>query len=85
MVSAETGSGKTAAFLLPMLNHMLDNPAPNSGTRALIMVPTRELAQQILAECEKLTRYTFIKAGMIIGGESFRHQINTLRKKTLKF
>ena len=80
MVSAETGSGKTAAFLLPMLNHMLDNPAPNSGTRALIMVPTRELAQQILAECEKLTRYTFIKSGMIIGGESFRHQINTLRK-----
>ena len=80
MVSAETGSGKTAAFLLPMLNHMHSNPAPTSSTRALILVPTRELAQQILAECEKLARYTFIKAGMIIGGESFRHQINTLRK-----
>ncbi len=80
MVSAETGSGKTAAFLLPMLNHMHNHPAPKSSTRALILVPTRELAQQILAECEKLTRYTFIKTGMIIGGESFRHQINTLRK-----
>ncbi|OED44854.1 RNA helicase [Endozoicomonas sp. (ex Bugula neritina AB1)] len=80
MVSAETGSGKTAAFLLPILNHLQSNPAPKSSTRALILVPTRELAQQILAECEKLARYTFIKAGMIIGGESFRHQINTFRK-----
>ena len=80
MVSAETGSGKTAAFLLPILNHMQNNPAPNSSTRALIMVPTRELAQQILKDCEALAKYTYIKAGMIIGGESFRHQINTFRK-----
>lgn len=80
MVSAETGSGKTAAFLLPMLNHMQNNPAPNSSTRALILVPTRELAQQVLKDCEALAKYTFIKAGMIIGGESFRHQINTFRK-----
>ena len=80
MVSAETGSGKTAAFLLPILNHIQNNPAPNSSTRALVMVPTRELAQQILKDCEALAKYTYIKAGMIIGGESFRHQINTFRK-----
>ena len=80
MVSAETGSGKTAAFLLPMLNHMHTSPAPTSSTRALILVPTRELAQQVLKECEALAKFTQIKAGMIIGGESFRHQINTFRK-----
>ena len=80
MVSAETGSGKTAAFLLPILNYMHDNPAPNASTRALILVPTRELAQQVLKECEALAKFTFVKAGMIIGGENFRHQINTFRK-----
>ncbi|MGB1272376.1 MAG: DEAD/DEAH box helicase, partial [Endozoicomonas sp.] len=80
MVSAETGSGKTAAFLLPMLSHMNSNPAPRSSTRGLILVPTRELALQVLKACEALARFTYIKAGLIIGGEDFRHQINTLRK-----
>lgn len=80
MVSAETGSGKTAAFLLPMLSHMHSNPAPKSSTRGLILVPTRELALQVLKACEALARFTYIKAGLIIGGEDFRHQINTLRK-----
>ncbi len=39
LVSAETGSGKTAAFLLPMLNKLLASDAPNTGTRALVLVP----------------------------------------------
>ncbi|WP_370514671.1 DEAD/DEAH box helicase [Endozoicomonas sp. OPT23] len=80
MVCSETGSGKTAAFLLPALNHFQDNPAPQSSTRMLILVPTRELARQVFDECEKLTRYTFIKTGLITGGDDFRHQVNTLRK-----
>ncbi len=80
MVSAETGSGKTAAFLLPMLDQMHNNPAPKSSTRALILVPTRELAQQILKDCLALAKFTYIKVGMVIGGEDFRHQINTFRK-----
>ena len=80
MVSAETGSGKTAAFLLPMLNHMHTHPAPQSATRGLILVPTRELGLQVLKECELLARYTYVKAGLIVGGEDFRHQVNILRK-----
>ena len=80
MVSAETGSGKTAAFLLPMINHMHTHPAPKSATRGLILVPTRELGLQVLKECELLARYTYVKAGLIVGGEDYRHQVNTLRK-----
>ena len=80
IVNAETGSGKTAAFLLPMLHHMQMNPALQSSTRGLILVPTRELARQVLEESEKLAAFTWIKAGLITGGDSFRHQVNTLRK-----
>lgn len=79
-VSAATGSGKTAAFLLPIIDSLHTNPAPKSSTRALIMVPTRELAQQVLKDCEALAKYTYVKAGMIIGGENFRQQISTLRR-----
>ncbi len=80
MVSAETGSGKTAAFLLPMIHHMHTQTSPKTSTRALILVPTRELGLQVLKECESLARYTYIKAGLIVGGEDYRHQVNTLRK-----
>ena len=80
LVNAETGSGKTAAFLLPILNHMQNNPAPRSSTRGLILVPTRELARQVLQQCEVLARFTYLKAAVITGGDSFRHQVNDLRK-----
>ena len=80
LVSAQTGSGKTAAFLLPVLDRMLNTPAPNSGTRVLILLPTRELALQILKSCEQLMAFTPIKAGLICGGEAFKHQVAMLRK-----
>lgn len=81
MVSAKTGSGKTAAFLLPMLDKMLRVDAPrNSGTRGLILLPTRELALQTVKTFEKIARFTPIKCGIVIGGEAFRHQIASLRK-----
>lgn len=80
MVSAQTGSGKTAAFLLPILHRMLTQEAPNSGTRALILLPTRELALQTQQHFEQLAAFTYIKSGLIIGGEAFKHQVATLRK-----
>ena len=80
LVSAETGSGKTAAFMLPILQMLHTNKTPQSGTRALILVPTRELARQVHDQCEILGRYTFVTSGMIVGGEDYKFQINLLRK-----
>jgi superfamily II DNA/RNA helicase len=80
MVSAQTGSGKTAAFLLPILHKILEVPAPKSGTRALILLPTRELALQTQKHLQQLATFTYIKSGLIIGGEAFKHQVATLRR-----
>jgi len=80
MVSAQTGSGKTAAFLLPVLHRMLEHDAPDSGTRVLILLPTRELALQTKKHFEQLAAFTYIKCGLIIGGEAFKHQVASLRK-----
>lgn len=81
LVSAETGSGKTAAFLLPLLQQLLTAPQnPDSGTLALILVPTRELARQIHRHSQSLAKYTAIKAGVITGGEDFKYQRSLLRK-----
>ena len=79
LVSAETGSGKTAAFMLPILNRFQNVKAPRSNTRALILVPTRELARQVLEQTEALARFTFITSGMIVGGEDYKAQIKLLR------
>ncbi len=79
-VSAETGSGKTAAFLLPLLNRMLVDAAPNTATRALILVPTRELARQVLKHCTDLMSFTHLKAGLITGGADLKYQRAVLRK-----
>ena len=80
IASAETGSGKTFAFLLPTLDRLLNMPAPESGTRVLILVPTRELAHQILKQGERLTRATRLQIGLITGGESFKYQRALFRK-----
>ena len=56
MATAMTGSGKTAAFLLPILNRLIS--APRRQTRALILTPTRELAAQIHAHLEELAVHT---------------------------
>ncbi|WP_204378409.1 DEAD/DEAH box helicase [Agaribacterium haliotis] len=80
VVSAQTGSGKTAAFILPMLERFLAQSKPNSGTRGLILVPTRELALQIQKTFAELAAFTQIKAGLIIGGELFKHQVASIRR-----
>ena len=82
LVSAETGSGKTVAFLLPTLHHLLTLPSGKVGTRALILAPTRELAQQIFKQCQQLVEFTDLRAGIITGGDDFRLQQNMLRKNT---
>ena len=85
LVGAETGSGKTAAFVLPMLHRLLQKTAEagrtdNSGTRALILVPTRELAIQVVKQCDLFASCSHIKTGLIIGGNSFKYQQAMFRK-----
>lgn len=81
LVSAKTGSGKTVAFLLPILQQLLTRPALNTATtRVLILSPTRELARQILKTAQLFARLTSIRVGMIAGGEELKYQKAMLRK-----
>lgn len=79
-VTAQTGSGKTAAFVLPMLNRLVDLSGPRVEIRALILLPTRELAQQTLKQVQLFSQFTYIKAGLVTGGEDFKEQAAMLRK-----
>jgi len=72
LASAPTGTGKTAAFLLPIAQHLLDYPRTKPGfPRVLILSPTRELAIQTHEQSEKLTTLTNIKTGVITGGVNY--------------
>lgn len=72
---ASTGTGKTAAFALPMLNRLM----ANKQASALIVAPTRELAQQIEQECRTLGRNSGLHGALLIGGASIGHQLRDLR------
>lgn len=74
---AQTGTGKTAAFALPILDRLLQER--RRGPRALILAPTRELATQIADEIRVLSRNTKLKLVIIYGGVSAKNQINALR------
>lgn len=71
---AKTGTGKTAAFGLPILS-LCD---PDTRGQALVLAPTRELAAQVAGELDSLGRATNIRTSVIIGGESMRHQQKSL-------
>nr|CAD7569419.1 unnamed protein product [Timema californicum] len=79
---AKTGSGKTLAFLLPMLRHIMDQPALEDmdGPIALIMTPTRELCMQIGKECRKLTKSLNLRAVCVYGGTGISEQIAELKR-----
>nr|WP_212523632.1 DEAD/DEAH box helicase [Actibacterium sp. MT2.3-13A] len=81
---AQTGTGKTAAFGLPLI-HMLTktgtSPDPKS-VRGLILAPTRELAKQILDNLRAYSEGTHLKIGLVVGGASINPQIHRLQKGT---
>ena len=79
-VTAQTGSGKTAAFVLPLLNRLVDLRERRVEIRALILLPTRELAQQTLKQVQLFSQFTYIKSGLVTGGEDFKEQAAMLRK-----
>ena len=75
---AQTGTGKTAAFALPLLDRLLRERG--KGPRAIVLAPTRELATQIAAEIRALSRFTRLKTVTVYGGVSTRNQITSLRQ-----
>ncbi|MFD2179774.1 ATP-dependent RNA helicase RhlB [Veronia pacifica] len=79
---AQTGTGKTLAFLTATFNHLLTTEAPaerrKNHPRAIIMAPTRELAIQIYNDAAPLLASTSIKAGLAYGGEGYEKQQKTL-------
>ena len=77
MAQAKTGSGKTAAFLLPILNHI--DPL-DEACQALILVPTRELAVQVQVEGEMLSRDTGVNIVAVYGGVKYEGQIAAFKK-----
>jgi ATP-dependent RNA helicase RhlE len=77
IATAQTGTGKTAAFLLPILHQLLHKPHGN--TQALIVTPTRELAQQIDDVCVGLAYHTPLRVGLIVGGMSMGPQEKAIR------
>lgn len=80
-VCAETGSGKTLAYLLPMMQRLLETrPLPGAATRALIVLPTRELADQVFKTARAFCKFSSLEAGLICGGAEFKYQAALFRK-----
>lgn len=84
---AETGSGKTAAFVIPMLDYIRKQPVmagnPDieaEGPYAIVLAPTRELAQQIEVETKKLAKHTGYRVVSVVGGQNIEDQGFALRK-----
>ena len=81
---AQTGTGKTAAFGLPLLHRLLDigHPPGSKNVRALILAPTRELTSQIKDNLEQFTKGTSVKVTMVVGGASLFKQAQALSRGT---
>jgi ATP-dependent RNA helicase RhlE len=82
--SAQTGSGKTVAFMLPLLNALIKDrhahPHDKLAVRAVVLVPTRELAAQVETAAKDLARFSPVQVALVIGGASMHAQIQALKK-----
>jgi ATP-dependent RNA helicase RhlE len=79
LATAQTGTGKTLAFLIPIIEHLAAKPAAGKIS-ALIVVPTRELAMQVHEQYEKLCERKSAPAALVMGGTSEQRQIQAVRK-----
>ncbi|HVE14273.1 MAG TPA: DEAD/DEAH box helicase, partial [Elusimicrobiota bacterium] len=78
--SAQTGSGKTVAFALPLLQRLLSGGARSPGRpRALVLVPTRELAAQVEETVSTLSSKSPVRCALVIGGASWNNQVSALK------
>lgn len=82
LAGAQTGTGKTAAFSLPMLHRLTQGgtQAPAGGIRALVLSPTRELAAQINENIISYAKYLDVKSTVIFGGVGMKPQVDRIRK-----
>ncbi len=81
MASAQTGTGKTAAFVLPTLHRLLANkPAPGIGPRVLVLTPTRELATQVTDAIRDMGKFCRLRSATVVGGTPYPPQIKMLRQ-----
>lgn len=82
LASAQTGTGKTAGFTLPLLHLLSENPKEKfSPIRALILTPTRELAAQVYDNVKEYSEFLNIRSAVIFGGVNQKPQIATMRQK----
>ncbi|WP_394226024.1 DEAD/DEAH box helicase [Pseudoalteromonas spongiae] len=80
LASAQTGTGKTAAFALPIIQKLLDSNANGESIRAVILAPTRELVDQIDHNIKQFTAFNNLKSVAIFGGVEHDKQINRVNK-----
>jgi ATP-dependent RNA helicase RhlE len=78
LATAQTGTGKTLAFLIPIIERLL--PQTGREVAALVLVPTRELAMQVVEQYNALRGSKLSPAALVVGGLAESHQLNTLRK-----
>jgi ATP-dependent RNA helicase RhlE len=79
IAGAQTGTGKTAAFVLPLLQRLTDTPPPSRAPRALVLTPTRELAAQVAESARNYGKYVGIRTAVVFGGVGINPQIDALR------
>lgn len=85
MGAAQTGTGKTAAFSLPLLQRMLKHENASASparhpVRALVLLPTRELADQVAQQIQQFARYTQLRSAVVFGGVDMKPQMQELRQ-----
>jgi len=80
--TAQTGTGKTAAYALPLLHRLLTAPRPTRQMRVLVLTPTRELADQVHASIRQLARFTALRSATVYGGVGMDPQARALRTGT---
>lgn len=81
MASAQTGTGKTAAFVVPMLHRLLGRPGSGRrGPRALVLTPTRELAVQVQDEVRRFGKFSGLTSGIVVGGVGYGPQYQLLSR-----
>lgn len=78
-VQSQTGTGKTAAYLTSVIQELLTR-GESAGKKALVMVPTRELAVQVQEEAQKLAKFTSLKCASFYGGVGYDKQVASLKK-----